>query len=310
MSVSKEELIINEAKRLGFSACGIVEANRVDSLNSDIFNKWLESGYASEMNYMHNNKEKRLNPTLLVENAKSIIIVAINYYPVIKRDESLPEISYYAYGKDYHDVIKNRLKKLWDFIEENISPVTGRIFTDSAPVLERYWAQKAGIGFIGKSNNLIIPGKGSYFFLGEIICDLELKNTENKIKINCGNCRKCIDACPTCALSIKDNTHLLDAEKCISYQTIENRGELSDLILLKNDTRVYGCDTCLKVCPFNKFAKSTNIEEFYPNEEFMLLNNSDLLSMKEVDFQRIFKGSAVKRIKYSGFLRNILAINK
>ena len=310
--MTKEQLIIDKALELGFSECAIIRTGQVDSCCETTLKEWLEGGNAAEMNYMHNNLEKRLNPGLLVDDCRSMIIVALNYYPQIKRDTSFPEISYYAYGKDYHDIIKSKLRLLWEFISESISPLNGRIFTDSAPVLERYWAAKAGLGFIGKSNNLIIPGKGSFFFLGEIICDLDLEpasSVSDSVNRSCGNCRRCIEACPAGALKEDGDTHCLDARKCISYQTIENKGDIDPSVAEKIGNRLYGCDTCLKVCPFNRFATPTAVEEFMPSEEFLSLDYEKLESLTETEFKVIFRGSPIKRAGFSGIKRNLACID-
>ncbi len=306
--MTTEQIIIDKALELGFSACAIVPVGDVELYAEQNLREWLDKGYAANMNYMHNNLEKRLNPQMLVEQARSMIIVAINYYPEIKRNPSYPEISYYAYGKDYHDVIKEKLKHLWNFINKDISPITGRIFTDSAPVMERYWAEKAGLGFIGKSNNLIIPGKGSFFFLGEIICDLELcksSSIKQSVKINCGKCSRCIDSCPTGAISLSNDKYLLDSHKCIAYQTIENKTDIDPALSNQIGKRIYGCDTCLKVCPFNKFAEPTKIEEFKPTEEFLTLDYKRLDELTESEFKFLFKGSPIKRAGFYGIKRNL-----
>lgn len=298
-------MIKAEALRLGFDACGIAAAEGVT--DAAHLRKWLEEGCAAEMHYMHNHFEKRTDPRLLVEGARSVIVVALNYYPAVKQAEGVPAFSYYAYGKDYHDVVKAKLRELYAFIAQHteVAP-EGRVFTDSAPVLERYWAVRAGLGFIGKNTQLIIPGKGSYFFLGEMILDLDLP-ADTPLKRSCGNCTRCLDHCPPGALTCAGR---LDARLCISYQTIENRGEISETVRPTLGDHLYGCDVCQQVCPWNRFARPNQTPEFYPSEEFLALDREKLAAMTEDDFQRIFKGSAVKRAGYKGILRNLRAITE
>ena len=250
MSVTdKKEKIREFAYSLGFDACGFASAGKVDCENA--LSEWLSNGYAASMNYMHNHFEKRCDPRLLVEGAKSVIVVALNYYPSVFQPENHPQFSYYAYGQDYHEVMKEKLRKLFEFINNEIQPVSGRMFVDSAPVLERYWAVKAGLGFIGKNTLLIIPGKGSFFFLGEIISDLDIE-PDAPLNRNCGSCDICIKACPGSALT----PYCLNAEKCISFQTIENREDLSEHCKDNLGNRVYGCDICQKSCHHNARARS------------------------------------------------------
>ena len=256
---------------------------------------------------MHNHFEKRTDPALLVEGAKSIIVVALNYYPSRMKDPSLPAFSYYAYGKDYHDVMKAKLRQLYAFVRETTGrEPAGRAFTDSAPVLERYWAVQAGLGFIGKNTQLIIPGKGSYFFLGELILDLELP-PDSPVKGGCGSCTRCLDQCPPGALK---RAGRLDSRLCISYQTIENRGEIDQRVRVSLGNRVYGCDVCQQVCPWNRFARPNRTEEFTASDEFLALDRERMEAMTEDDFRRIFRGSAVKRAGYNGLKRNLNALGE
>lgn len=292
------------AREIGFDAIGICEAELIDETTRQNLSDWLDNGYQADMEYLSRNVDKRENPALLVEGAKSIICVALNYYPHRKLPDSSPQIAYYAYGKDYHDVVKAKLRQLFAFIKTILPEITGREFVDTAPVLERYWAAKAGIGFIGKNTMLIIPGKGSFFFLGEIIIDAELEY-DTPITVSCGSCTRCQEACPTRAF---EKPYCLNSRKCISYQTIENRGEIDKNIVPCMKNNLYGCDICQKVCPFNKFAKSHNTNEFLPTDEFLSLDYRMLQSMSEDDYRRIFKGSAVKRAKYSGLMRNFDAL--
>lgn len=300
-SPDAKALIKAEAHRLGFDACGIAKTSEV--LDAPFLAKWLEEGCAAEMQYMHNHFEKRTDPRLLVEGCKSLIVVALNYYPAVKQPEEVPQFSYYAYGKDYHEVVKEKLRELYEYINREIAPVTGRMFTDSAPVLERYWAVRAGLGFIGKNTQLIIPGKGSYFFLGELIIDLELE-PDTPVNLSCGNCTRCLDACPPNALTPRR----LDARRCISYQTIENKGEIAPATASVLQNRIYGCDICQQVCPWNRFATPNRTAEFQPSEAFLALDKERLNSLTEEEFKVIFRHSAVKRAGYKGLKRNLQAI--
>lgn len=297
MTFSEE--IKQYARSLGFDACGICRAH--DSEQEANYMKWLSEECHADMGYLERNIEKRLDPRLLVEGAKSIISVALNYYPHQTLPQDVPQFAYYAYGEDYHYVVRGKLKQLFDFIKNRFPETSGRYFSDSAPVLERFWAAQAGIGFVGKNTLLIIPGKGSYFFLGELIVDIEL-DYDAPISQNCGKCRRCIDACPTGAI---EKPHWLNANKCISYQTIENKGEISPEIVPKLSNNVYGCDICQKVCPWNRFAKPHQTNEFFPLEEFLSLDEEKLLQIDEETYRRIFKKSAVKRAKFVGLKRNI-----
>ncbi|MBK5720276.1 tRNA epoxyqueuosine(34) reductase QueG [Dysgonomonas sp. Marseille-P4677] len=292
------------AYSLGFDACGVCEAEEVDLENQRGYKDWISSSFHANMEYMNRNAEKRLNPTVLVEGARSIICVALNYYPEVKQPEDHPQFAYYAYGKDYHDVVKAKLQMLYDYIKSLNPELEGRCFVDTAPVLERYWAAKAGIGFIGKNSLLIIPKKGSYFFLGELILNLEL-DYDIPLSNSCGNCTRCIDACPTSAIV---TPKVINAKKCISYQTIENKGEIDEDIIPNLNNRFYGCDICQQVCPYNRYARSLSAEEFKPSDAFLGLSFDRLNSLSVEEYQSIFKGSAVKRAKYTGLKRNLEAL--
>lgn len=298
------EKIKRYALSLGFDACGVCRAE--DSGEEEVYMKWLEENCQAGMNYLERNIEKRLDPRLLVEGAKSIISVALNYYPHKKLPEEVPQFAYYAYGDDYHDVMRDKLDKLFEFIKGERPETTGRRFSDSAPVLERFWAARAGLGFVGKNTLLIIPGKGSYFFLGELIIDIEL-DYDKPISQSCGSCRRCIDGCPTGAI---ESVHHLNANKCISYQTIENKWEISPDIIPLLSNNVYGCDICQKVCPWNRFAKPHTTIEFIPNEEFLSLDLDKLKTLDEETYRNIFRKSAIKRAKYTGLKRNVEALSK
>ena len=302
MTFSEE--IKQYALSLGFDACGICRAT--DSGEEERYMRWLaENGHAG-MTYMARNIDKRLDPGLLVEGARSVISVALNYYPHERLPDEVPQFAYYAYGKDYHDIVREKLGRLFEFVKSRYAGVSGRYFSDSAPVLERFWAAQAGLGFIGKNTLLIIPGKGSYFFLGELIIDMELEY-DSPITRNCGKCRRCLDACPTGAI---ERPHYLNANKCISYQTIENRDEISPGIVPLLSNNVYGCDICQKVCPWNRYARPHTTPEFMPSDEFLSLDLKKLIDMDEEDYRRIFHKSAVKRAKFSGLKRNVIAISK
>ncbi|WP_293711858.1 tRNA epoxyqueuosine(34) reductase QueG [uncultured Parabacteroides sp.] len=311
--------IKDKAKELGFDACGIAEVSSADT-EALFFDRWIAEGYHAGMKYMENYRDIRLDPTGLVESARSVISVALNYYPSQKQSPDAPRISYYAYGKDYHVVLKDKLRQLWKYITEELLPsiqVTtlsspgqeqgipyspaARIFTDSAPLLERYWAWKAGLGWIGKNTNLIIPGKGSFFFLGEIVTTLEL-DYDSPRENRCGDCRRCLDACPTGAL---ESAGHLNANKCISYLTIEHKGDIPSQYAARLGDRLYGCDTCQEVCPWNRFARPTREAAFSPSPAFLSLKKEDLQNFTRDDYNRIFAGSAVKRAKYEGLIRTI-----
>ncbi len=301
-----EQKIKEKALELGFDACGIARATSVSAEHKAQLRAWLEDGYAAGMQYMHNHEDKRTDPTLLVEGAKSVICVALNYFPSTFRKPHDPYFSYYAYGEDYHDVMKHKLRELAAYINDNICPIQGRQFTDSAPVLERYWAQQAGIGFIGKNTQLIIPGKGSYFFLGELIIDLELTPDE-PMSNKCGTCTNCLTHCPSKALVYPKG---LNANSCISYQTIENREDfISEPALSVIGNQVYGCDICQQVCPHNRYAKGNTTPELQPSEAFLNLDKQALENLKIDEFRLIFKKSAIKRAKYEGLRRNIAVLN-
>lgn len=302
MSFSEE--IKQYALSLGFDACGICRAR--NSEQEANYMKWLSEECHADMAYLERNIDKRMDPRLLVDGAKSIISVALNYFPHSFQHENVPKFAYYAYGEDYHDVVKGKLKQLFDFIKLRFPDVSGRYFSDSAPVLERFWAAQAGLGFIGKNTLLIIPRKGSYFFLGELILDLEL-DYDSPINLNCGKCRRCLDACPTGAL---EKPHWLNARKCISYQTIENKDDISPEIAPLLSNNVYGCDICQIVCPWNRYARSHTTPEFLPSPEFLSLDYEKLKEMDEETYRHIFRKSAVKRAKFSGLKRNVIVLGK
>lgn len=295
--------IKDKALALGFAACGIARAERAVSEEA-CFDRWIAEGCHAGMRYMENHRAIRLDPDGLVSGAKSVISVALNYYPAIRRDPLAPYIAYYAYGEDYHTVVKEKLRRLWQAIAGWFpeGAYEARVFTDSAPILERYWAWKAGLGWIGKNTCLILPGKGSFFFLGEIVTTLEVDAYDSPLKSRCGTCTRCLEACPTGAL---EAPRRLNASKCLSYLTIEHRGEIPPERAARLGNRLYGCDTCQLVCPWNRFATPTEVEAFRPSSEFLALDWDTLRAWDEATYRRVFARSAVKRAKYEGLTRTI-----
>lgn len=292
-----------EAKRLGFAVCGIAKAEAVEGECSKEMLKWVTEGCHGTMSYLERNSEKRFNPTLLVPGCRSIICVALNYCPQQPMDENKMHIARYALGKDYHKEVKDRLYLLLQSINR-VQETKGRPFCDSAPVLERYWAVKAGIGWIGKNHQLIVPKAGSYFFIGELMVDTEMEYDKPFEKNYCGNCHLCIDNCPTGALCEEN----FDARKCLSFLTIEHRGELPKNIGEKMGNCFYGCDRCTSCCPHNRFATPTDIPQFLPNEELLTMSKEDWRSLTPEHYERLFTGSAVERCGYEQLKRNIEAL--
>jgi len=295
-------LIKAEALRLGFIACGISKAEFLEE-DAPRLEKWLLQNHHGEMKYMENYFDKRLDPRLLVDDAKSVISLSLNYYTEEKQtDPNAPKISKYAYGQDYHNVIKDKLKELLCFIEENIGAVSGRAFVDSAPVLDRAWAKRSGIGWIGKNSNLISKTDGSFFFLAELIIDLELDYDHPFQTDHCGTCTRCLDACPTDAIIAPQ---VVDGSKCISYLTIELKEEIPAQFKDKMSNWMFGCDICQDVCPWNRFSKAHNEPAFMPENGLLDLSAKELTEITDEVFKKVFKGSAVKRTKFSGLKRNI-----
>ena len=296
------ELIKHEATRLGFSFCGISKADFLEEEAPRLEN-WLNNGMHGEMKYMENHFDKRLDPRLLVDDAKSVISLMLNYYTEEKqKDTEAPKISKYAYGHDYHHVIKGKLKELIFFIQDNIGEVNGRGFVDSAPVLDKAWAKKSGLGWIGKNANLITKSNGSFFFLAELIVDLDLELDNPMIKDYCGTCTKCIDECPTEA--IVDN-HIVDGSKCISYYTIELKESLPNDMKGKFDNWMFGCDICQDVCPWNRFSLQHQEPLFNPHPDLLEMKKQDWEEITKDIFQKVFQKTAIKRTKFSGLTRNI-----
>lgn len=301
-------MIKDEATRLGFSACGIAQVHPAEE-ETQRMDAWLAKGYQAGMTYLTNHREIRRDPQGLVEGAKSIISVALNYYPARKRDPEQPHIAYYAYGRDYHEVVKEKLRQLWQYIAGHFPEgkvEEARVFTDSAPLLERYWAWKAGLGWIGKHTQLILSGKGSFFFLGEIVTTWKADAYDKPMPSRCGSCDRCLQACPTRAL---EKAYTLNANHCLSYLTIENRGEIPPREARLLGNRLYGCDTCQLVCPWNRFATPTQEADFQPSEALLHLQKEDLKMFTKDDYNRIFAKSAVKRAKYEGLIRTIKHLN-
>lgn len=299
------QLIKQKAEKFGFQSCGISKAEFLEEEASRL-EAWLNKGYHGEMKYMENHFDKRLNPTLLVDGAKSVISLSYNYFPKVKIDEiNNFKISKYAYGEDYHEVIKDILKNMVAELQEEIGEFGFRVFVDSAPVLEKAWARKSGLGWVGKNANLITKKHGSFYFLAEIICDLELEY-DLPVTDHCGSCRACIDACPTQAI-VSDR--IVDGSKCISYATIELKNEIPDYFKGKMDDWMFGCDVCQDVCPWNRFSAPTLQEKFAPNFQKLNFRKNEWKELTQELFSEIFKKSAVKRTKFSGLMRNINLLN-
>tara|TARA_R110002051_G_scaffold159536_2_gene230934 strand:- start:57100 stop:58020 length:921 start_codon:yes stop_codon:yes gene_type:complete len=294
------QLIKDEAKRLGFLSCGISKADFLEH-EAPRLEKWLKNNSHGEMQYMENHFDKRLDPRLLVDGAKSVVSLLLNYYPEETQVDTTFKISKYAYGNDYHHVIKSKLKALQEFISEEIGEVNGRAFVDSAPVLDKAWAAKSGLGWIGKHSNLITQKVGSFYFIAQLIIDLDLCY-DTPVTDHCGTCTACIDACPTQAIT---EPYVVDGSKCISYFTIELKNELPTEFKGKFDDWAFGCDVCQDVCPWNKFSKPHNEPLFNPHPELLALTKNDWQEMTEDVFKKVFQKSAVKRTKFSGLKRNI-----
>ncbi len=294
--------IKTKARELGFLACGIAEAVCLEDERLRL-DHWLREGMHGEMSYMANHFDKRLDPRLLVENARSVVSVLLNYFPSEKQtDNEAPVLSKYAFGTDYHLVMKDKLGELLLFIQSEIAPCQGRCFVDSAPVLDRAWAVRAGLGWIGKNTNLISVEHGSFFFIGELIIDLELQPDNQVVRNHCGTCTRCLEACPTQALVAP---YSLDARKCISYQTIENRGEIGEDLIGKFENRVFGCDICQDVCPWNLKSEAHNEPAFHPDTRLMNLKKKEWHEMDKPLFNELFRNSAVKRTRFEGLKRNL-----
>ena len=300
---SKEKysaFIKSEALRLGFLSCGISKAGFLEA-EAPRLEKWLNNNHNGQMSYMENHFDKRLDPTLLVEGSKSVVSLLLNYYPEAQQIEDSYKISKYAYGTDYHFVIKDKLKELLFSIQQEIGEVSGRAFLDSAPVLDRAWAAKSGLGWIGKNSNLITQKTGSFYFIAELIIDLEL-DYDSPTTDHCGSCTACLDACPTQAIVAP---YVVDGSKCISYFTIELKEAIPMEMKGQFDDWAFGCDVCQDVCPWNRFSKPHSEPLFNPNPDILNLSKKDWEEITEETFRTVFKNSPVKRAKFDGLKRNI-----
>ena len=294
------QLIKTEAKRLGFLSCGISKAEFLEE-EAPRLEKWLNNHMNGQMSYMENYFDMRLDPTKLVDGSKSVISLLFNYYPSNFQNVDSYKISKYAYGNDYHFVIKNKLKDLLNYIQENIGQVSGRAFVDSAPVLDKAWAAKSGLGWVGKNSNLITQKVGSFYFIAELIVDLDLEY-DAPVSDHCGTCTACIDSCPTDAIV---SPYVVDGSKCISYFTIELKENIPIEFKGSFNDWMFGCDICQDVCPWNKFSKSHSEPLFNPNSELLSFSKKDWEEITQETFQEVFRNSAVKRAKLDGLVRNI-----
>ena len=296
--------INTEASRLGFSACGYASIHTTPPAVIDQWQSWIAEGKHGPMSYMANHASLRSNVEELLPGAKTVISLALNYFPKEVQPTHHPQFAYYAYGSDYHDIMRCMMQQLADYIR-SLAPCDCRICCDTAPLFERYWAQQAGIGFRGLNSQLIVPQKGSYFFLGEILTTLSIAPSQ-PCQNECGSCRRCIEACPVGAIC-GDGT--IDARRCISCQTIENRGEIPTQVVTQLGRRLYGCDTCQQVCPHNRHATPTTTEALQPSAQFMALDYNALCQLTPDAFREIFRHSAIKRAKYDGLMRNLRALD-
>ena len=294
------QYIKEEAKRLGFEYCGISKAQFLEEEAPRLEN-WLNNNFQGKMQYMENYFDKRLDPRLLVDGAKSVISLLLNYFPSEKQNNDAPKISKYAYGNDYHDVIKSKCKTLLNSVQEKIGDFNGRCFVDSAPVMDKAWAAKSGLGWVGKNSNLINKKSGSFFFIAEIICDLDLVE-DVAIKDYCGTCTRCIDACPTQAIV---KPYVVDGSKCISYLTIELKENIPNSFQSQMDDWMFGCDVCQDVCPWNRFSKPHEEPLFNSQHGILEWDKKQWEEITEETFKKVFSKSAVKRTKYKGLQRNI-----
>lgn len=301
-AILNKSLIKDLAKKLGFDFCGVAKAEYLDA-DAARLEKWLRNGRHGNMQYMENHFDLRVNPSLLVPGAQSVITLLFNYYPSQVQAEDAPKISKYAYGQDYHEVIRAKLHEFLFELRAQVGEVNGRGFVDSAPVLERSWALRSGLGWIGKNGNVINKQAGSFFFIATLITDLKLEPDEPYAKDYCGSCTRCIDACPTEAILPGKE---IDGSKCISYHTIELKAAMIDPNYKdKFDGWMFGCDTCQDVCPWNRFSKPHNHKELEPIAEILNLSKEDWFELSEETFKVVFKHSPLKRSKYSGILRNL-----
>ena len=297
----RTKIIKTEAEKFGFISCGISKAEFLEDQASNL-EKWLKKNYNGKMSYMERNFDKRLDPRKLVQDSKSVISLSFNYYTKKKQlDPNSFKVSKYAFGNDYHFVIKNKLNKLLSSLKNKIGDFNARVFVDSAPVMERAWAERSGLGWVGKNTLMISKKRGSYFFLAEIICDLELEY-DLPVMDHCGTCTACIDACPTDAI-IKP--YVLDSNKCISYLTIELKDSIPKQFENKMQDWIFGCDICQDVCPWNKFSKENEHALFQPSDKFLNMKKNDWIELTEETFKKVFKNSPIKRANFKGLKKNI-----
>ncbi len=299
-------IIKAKAKKFGFQSCGISKAGFLEE-DAKHLETWLKENHHGEMSYMENHFDKRLNPTLLVEGSKSVISLSYNYFPEKNLSQFMDlKISKYAYGEDYHEIIKEILREMVSELKEEIGDFHCRVFTDSAPILERSWARKSGLGWVGKNANLITKQNGSFYFLAEIICDLDLLE-DFETTDHCGTCTKCIEACPTDAIV---SEKIIDGSKCISYATIELKNEIPETFKNKMEDWIFGCDICQDVCPWNRFSLPNHQEKFKPSSFLKNYTMQDWEELTQELFSEIFRKSPVKRTKFSGLQRNIEFLKK
>jgi epoxyqueuosine reductase len=294
------KFIKTESRNLGFDFCGISKAGFLEK-EAPRLEEWLKEGKQGEMSYMENYFEKRLDPTKLVEGCKSVISLLYNYYPSQSQTSNAPKIAKYAFGNDYHEVIKEKLNAFLFSLKEKVGDVNGRVFVDSAPVMDKVWAAKSGLGWVGKNSNLINKEQGSFFFIAELLLDIELEY-DGPLKDFCGTCTRCLDACPTQAIV---EPYIVDGSKCISYLTIELKNEIPSEFKNKMDNWVFGCDVCQDVCPWNSFSKSHQEKLFEDKRELLQFSTEQWNEITEETFNVIFKHSAVKRTKFKGLKRNL-----
>ncbi len=301
-SAERSYFVRSVASRLGFDHCGLAQAQRLDE-DARRLESWLSKGFQGSMHYMENHFDLRVDPGKLVPGARSVITLLLNYFPAEQQNDKAPQVSKYAYGQDYHDVIRPKLNAFLLELKEKFGEIQGRGFVDSAPVLERSWAQKAGLGWVGKNGNLINKQAGSFFFIATLITDLELEYDAPFAKDYCGTCTRCIDVCPTGAIL---PGKVIDGSKCISYFTIELKDALiPEAMKGKFDNWMFGCDACQDVCPWNRFAKPQQQEAFTPIPEVLHFSSNDWEELTEENFKKIFRDSPLKRAKYAGIRRNL-----
>lgn len=300
--------ILEQAHLLDFDVCGFAKAEPLPESERNLFEKWLDAGKNGEMAYMANHLEKRMDPTLLVDGCKSVVVVALNYFPEREQKSAAFKVARFAYGQDYHFIIRGKLQQLLQALNKVYAPVKGRAFCDSAPIAERYWAEKAGLGWIGKNQQLIVPFKGSYVLLGILLIDKELDYNSVAIENRCGHCMRCQKACPTGALDCNG----LDGRKCLSYLSIEKKGAFSEAesALMEKNNWIFGCDICQEVCPWNRFSKPNTQDALQPSTPFLELRRTDYYHLNEDRFSAIFSGTCVERTRFEGLLRNIHAKKK